>query len=118
MLTPMASAADPQFNLDRERSDQEKQRRVRHFHVFEVPLLRVIGFSMITVLVLLRYGFVPDGPSTDAASPWAVGAVGFTYSLVSWLILYLFFDALKPRLNLGTVFLGVDVFFFILAVYL
>jgi len=32
--------------------------------------------------------------------------------------LYVGFDALKPRVNLGTVFLGIDVFFFVLAIYL
>jgi signal transduction histidine kinase len=118
MLNRMATPDDPQFYLDRERGEQEKHRRERHFHVFEVPLLRVIGFSMITLLVLLRYGFVPDASAADEVSPWLVGAIGLTYSLVAWAALYLGFDALKPRVNLGTVFLGVDVFFFILAVYL
>jgi signal transduction histidine kinase/ActR/RegA family two-component response regulator len=114
----MATPDEPQFHLDRERSEREKQRRERHFHTFEVPLLRIIGFSMITLLVLLRYGFVRDAASADEVSPWLVGAIGLTYSLVAWATLYLAFDALKPRFNLGTVFLGVDVFFFILAVYL
>src|SRR5262245_16269159 len=100
---------DQQFHLDRERSEQEKQRRERHFHTFEVPLLRVIGFSMITLLVLLRYGFVPDAATTDGVSPWMVGAIGLTYSVFAWAALYFFFDALKPKVNLGTVFLGVDV---------
>src|SRR5262245_8180650 len=97
---------DPQFHLDRERSEQEKQRRERHFHTFEVPLLRVIGFSMITLLVLLRYGFVPDAASAGTVSPWLVGVIGLTYSVAAWVILYAFFDALKPKFNLGTVFLG------------
>src|SRR5262245_2591536 len=114
----MATLDPPQFHLDRERSEQEKQRRERHFHTFEVPLLRVIGFSMITLLVLLRYGFVADAATADAVSPWLVGAIGLTYSLVSWIVLYVGFDALKPKVNLGTVFLGVDIFFFILAIYL
>ena len=72
----MASRADPQFHLDRERSEQDKQRRERHFHVIEVPLLRVIGFSIITLLVLLRYAFVPDSSAGDVESPWLVGVVG------------------------------------------
>src|SRR6185295_14944099 len=114
----MATPDDPQFYLDRERGEREKQRRERHFHVFEVPLLRVIGFSMTTLLVLLRYGFVPDTAAADATSPWLVGAIGLTYSIVAWAALYFVFAALKPRVNLGTVFLGVDVFIFILAVYL
>ena len=118
MLNQMTSATGPQFHLDRERSEQDKQRRERHFHVVEVPLLRAIGFSMITLLVLLRYSFVPDSSATDLARPWLVGAIGMIYSLVAWAVLYAGFDALKPRVNLGTVFLAVDVLVFILAIYL
>ena len=114
----MASAPDHEFHLDRERSEQDKQRRQRHFHVVEVPMLRVIGFSMITLLVLLRYAFVPDSAATDLPHPWLIGAIGLTYSLVTWAVLYAGFDALKPRVNLGTVFLAVDVLVFIIAIYL
>src|SRR6266850_241232 len=81
MLNQMTSATGPQFHLDRERSEQDKQRRERHFHVVEVPLLRAIGFSMITLLVLLRYSVVPDRSATDLARPWLVGAIGMIYSL-------------------------------------
>ena len=108
-------AADHQFHLDQEQSEKDKRQRERHFHTIEVPLLRVIGFSMITLLVLLRYSFVPDAGETH---PLWVGVIGLAYSLVAWAVLYVGFAPLKPRVNLGTVFLALDVFVFIIAIYL
>ena len=108
-------AADHRFHLDQEQSEKAKRQRERHFHAVEVPLLRVIGFSMITLLVLLRYVFVPD--SGDAHALW-IGIIGLAYSLVAWAVLYVGFAALRPRVNLGTVFLALDVFVFIVAIYL
>jgi signal transduction histidine kinase/ActR/RegA family two-component response regulator len=115
MLNQMPSTTEREFHLDRERSEPDKQRRERHFHVVEVPMLRMIGFAMITLLVLLRYTFVPD--DGDVRPLW-VGAIGLAYSLAAWAVLYVAFDRLKPRVNLGTVFLAVDVLIFIVAIYL
>ena len=108
-------AADHRFHLDQEQSEKDKRQRERHFHTIEVPLLRVIGFSMINLLVLLRYSFVPDAGETH---PLWVGVIGLAYSLVAWAVLYVGFAPLKPRVNLGTVFLALDVFVFIIAIYL
>ena len=102
------------FYPDADQSDQQKLVRERQFHVFEIPSLRLLGFSIMAVLVFLRRTFVPGEPS---ASPYLLGAVVLTYSLVSWAILYLFFSRVK-RVHLGTLFLSVDVFAFIFAIYL
>ena len=102
------------FYPDADQSEQQKLIRERHFHVFEIPSLRLLGFSIMTVLVCLRRTFVPGEPS---ASPYLLGAVVLTYSLVSWAILYLFFSKVK-RVHLGTLFLSIDVFAFIFAIYL
>src|SRR5213594_127773 len=115
MLNQMPSTTEREFHLDRERSEPDKQRRERHFHVVEVPMLRVIGFSMIALLVLLRYTFVPG--NGDVHPLW-VGAIGMAYSLAAWGVLYVGFEKLKPRVNLGTVFLALDVVIFIVAIYL
>src|SRR2546428_3856778 len=115
MLNQMPLTTEREFHLDRERSEHDKQRRERHFQVIEVPMLRVIGFAMITLLVLLRYTFVPD--NGDVRPLW-VGAIGLAYSLAAWFVLYVAFEKLKPRVNLGTVFLALDVVIFIVAIYL
>jgi signal transduction histidine kinase/ActR/RegA family two-component response regulator len=107
-------STDRLFHLDAETSDGEKRRREQHFHTVEVPRLRLIGFSIMTALVLLREAFVSES-HTD---PVRIAAIVVTYSLVSWLVLYAGFAKLRPFVNLGTVFLAVDVIFFVLAIYL
>jgi len=111
-------AADYQFHPERDQSEREKQRRERHFHVVDVPLLRTIGFSMIALLVFLRYQFVAETSAVYVAHPLIIGAIAVAYSLVAWAVLYAGFEALKPRVNLGTVFLAVDVLVFTVVIYL
>jgi signal transduction histidine kinase len=117
MLNRMRPASQ-EFHLDRARSEQEKLRRERHFQAVEVPMLRVIGFSLITVLVIGRYAFFPEALAADGAHPWLLAAIGLSYSLLAWLALYVGFEPLRPFFNLGTVFLALDVVVFTIAIYL
>jgi signal transduction histidine kinase/ActR/RegA family two-component response regulator len=105
---------DQPFILDSERSAEEKRRREQHFHTIEVPRLRLIGFSILTTLVLLREAFVSGADS----HPFLIGLVVLTYSLVSWLVLYAGFEKWRPRFHLGTVFLAIDVLVFVIVIYL
>jgi hypothetical protein len=62
-----------QFHLDAETSDKDKRRREQHFHTIEIPRLRLIGFSMVTALVLLREAFVLSGVRATrdwTLAPW------------------------------------------------
>jgi len=109
-----AEAAREGFLLGSERTDEEKRRRERQFHAIEVPRLRLLGFLILTALVFIRQAFVSD----DALShPFLLGAFGVVYSLVSWAILYAFFDRVGT-VNLATVFLSIDVAAFLFAIYL
>src|SRR4051812_31455720 len=117
MLSQMRPASQ-EFHFDRERSEHEKQRREQHFHAIEVPMLRVIGFSLITVLVIWRYTVFPEAVAADGAHPWLLAAIGLIYSLLSWLTLYVGFAPLRPYFNLGTVFLALDLVVFTIAIYL
>jgi signal transduction histidine kinase len=110
----VAEAGRDGFLLDSGRSEEEKRRRERQFHVVEVPRLRLVGFLIVTLLVFMRRAFVPDDP---ASHPLLLGAFGLSYSLLSWAILYLFFDRVH-RVNLGTVFLSIDVAAFVFAIYI
>jgi signal transduction histidine kinase len=101
------------FYLDTTQSVLEKRRRERYFHEVEVPRLRVLGFAIMSLLVFLRQAAVPDDP---ASHPVLLTTIVLVYSLVAWAILYAFFDRVT-RVNLGTVFLMIDVAFFILAIY-
>jgi len=107
-------STERQFHLDAETSDSEKRRREQHLHTVEVPRLRLIGFALVTALVLLREAFVSES-HTD---PVRIAVIVVTYSLVSWLVLYAGFAKVRPFVNLGTVFLAVDIIFFVLAIYL
>ena len=109
----MAPAAPPP-TLYLESSPVEKQRREHAFNVVEVPRLRLLGFAIVTLLVVVRRLVMPEEPD---AHPLLLGAIVFGYSLASWGILYLFFDRVR-RINLGIVFLSIDVVAFIVAMYL
>ena len=102
------------FDLDRSRTEEEKRRRQWHFHAIEIPRLRILGVLIMTLLVFVRHIVMPDEPGSN---PWLLGAVVLSYALVSWAILYFFFDRIRA-VNLGTVFLSVDVVAFLLAIYL
>jgi signal transduction histidine kinase len=77
-------------------------------------MLRLIGFTIITLLAAAHHRFV--GGAGDSA-PWLLAAVGLGYSLASWVVLYACFDRVK-RVDLGVVFLAIDVFVFVVAIYL
>jgi signal transduction histidine kinase len=110
------------MTADRARSDAiyldsspvEKQRREHQFNVVEVPRLRLLGFAIVTLLVFVRQIVMPDEPGSH---PMLLGVMALTYSLVSWAVLYLFFDRVQS-LNLGTVFLSIDIVAFAVAIYL
>jgi signal transduction histidine kinase/CheY-like chemotaxis protein len=102
------------FYPDTDQSEQQKQRRERHFHTVEIPKLRLAGFSILTLLVVLREVLVADVPGSR---PILLGIIVIFYSFASWVVLYLFFDKIKG-LQLGTLFLALDIAAFALAIYL
>jgi signal transduction histidine kinase len=102
------------FYPDADQSDRQKLVRERQFHTMEVPTLRLVGFSIMTLLVFLRESFVHDG---TAASAYVLGAVLLSYSLISWAVLYFCFDKIKG-IKFGTLFLAIDVFAFVFAIYM
>lgn len=68
------------FYPDAYESELQKQRRERHFHAIELPRLRLVGLSIMSLLVVLRQAFVPDEPSSR---PLLLGTIVVIYSLVS-----------------------------------
>ncbi len=102
------------FYADPDQSEAEKQRRERHYNVVTVPRLRVLGFGLVGALVALHQAFVPE------ESRWleTVGLVAFmaAYSLLSWLTLRAWYDRVK-WINLGILFLALDLIPFVLAIY-
>ena len=102
------------FLSDPNHNEQQKRQHERQFHTVEVPTLRLVAFSILTLLVFFRQAFVPD----EAGSrPILLGAIVLGYSALSWAILHFWFDRVK-WLKLGTLFLWIDVAAFVVAIYL
>jgi signal transduction histidine kinase/CheY-like chemotaxis protein len=110
----VAQALESSFLLDPEQTESEKRRRERQFHVIDVPSLRILGLAILTALVFFHEIFAGQ---TDWRIPIRIGAVLLAYGLVSWAILYLFFERAKPRINLGTLFLALDIPAFVWVIY-
>ena len=66
------------------------------------------------LLVILRQAFVPG---SNYVHPAVLGSILIGYALLSWVVLFAFFDKLG-RVHLGTLFLSLDVVIFVVAIYL
>ena len=111
----MDHALESRFLLDPETTEHEKRLRERHFHVVEVPRLRLLGMVILTTLVVFHEIF-----STEAHNwkvPIQIAATLAVYALASWVVLRLFFEKVKPFANLGTVFLALDIPAFVWVIY-
>jgi len=102
------------FDPDPEQSAEQKRRREHHFHVVEIPGLRLLGVSILLLLVVLRQAVVQ---SPDQARPALLAAILIAYALASWAVLSALFDKSR-RIHLGTLFLSLDVVVFIVVIYL
>ena len=58
-----------------------------------------------------------DGDPHDWRLPLRISIALLLYALVSWAILYWYFEQAKPRLNLGTLFLALDIPAFVWVIY-
>ena len=99
-------ALESSFLLDPDKTEREKRLRERHFHVIEVPRLRILGLVILTLLVIFHEVFSTG--ETNWRLPITIGAVLLVYSLASWAVLYLFFEKIR-QVNLGTLFLALDI---------
>ena len=108
-------ALESSFLLDPEKTEREKRLRERQFHVVDVPRLRILGLVILTLLVIFHEVFSTG--ETNWRLPITVGGTLLVYGLVSWAILYLFFERAKPRINLGTLFLALDIPAFVWVIY-
>src|SRR5882672_11444923 len=71
--------------------------------------------AILTTLVIFHELFSTG--ETNWRLPLRIGLALLVYSLASWAILYLYFEKAKPRLNLGTLFLALDIPAFVWVIY-
>ncbi len=110
----MSQALEASFHLDPEKTEREKRLRERQFHVVDIPKLRILGFVILTLLVIFHEVFSTG--ATNWRLPITIGATLLVYGLASWTLLYLFFDAFK-QVNLGILFLAIDIPAFVWVIY-
>ncbi len=111
----MDEALESRFLLDPETTVADKRSRERRFHLVDVPRLRILGFVILTILVVLHEVFSTAQP--DWQVPIRIGVVLLVYALASWLVLHLYFERAKPFVNLGTLFLALDIPAFVWVIY-
>ncbi|HZR25914.1 MAG TPA: ATP-binding protein [Vicinamibacterales bacterium] len=110
----MNPSVDAGFFLDPAEASAQRRRREHHFHVVEVPQLRLLGFVILTTLVALHE---LSSPSPNWRLPLVLGAGFAAYAALSWATLALFFDRITTP-NLGVLFLALDLPLFVWVIYM
>jgi signal transduction histidine kinase/HPt (histidine-containing phosphotransfer) domain-containing protein len=103
------------LEMDPEKAAQRKAEALYRLNVMQFPVLREIGLGVISFLVLFHNYYVYKAFSWEQFFLFIL--IAFSYSLLSWLVLYLFFGK-TGRFDLGVFFLTLDIAIFALAVYL
>jgi signal transduction histidine kinase len=107
-------SSSPKLELDPVKAEAAKRRRAYQLNVVEIPYLRLIGFSLLSVGIYLHNRYILGHVSWKEISLFL--CLTFTYSLLSWGALYLFFDKVT-KINLEVVFLTTDLAIIIAAIY-
>jgi len=102
------------LELDPTKAEQRKRAARYRLNVYQFPVLREIGFILISFFVLVQNYYIYQGLSWDRFFPFIL--IAFSYSLISWGILYLFYGK-TGWLDLGVLFLTLDIVVFAAAVY-
>jgi signal transduction histidine kinase/HPt (histidine-containing phosphotransfer) domain-containing protein len=103
------------LELDPQKAAQRKEDARRRLNVLQFPVLREIGFGLISCFVLVHNYYVYQVLSWDPFFLFIL--IAFSYSLISWGALYLFYGK-TGRFDLGVLFLTLDIVIFAAAVYL
>ncbi|HZN12560.1 MAG TPA: histidine kinase dimerization/phospho-acceptor domain-containing protein, partial [Blastocatellia bacterium] len=116
MVDEAAARAAPETPIELDPTAEARHQQVRayRFNVVDVPKLRLVGFGLLLAL-LWAHNRLILGPG---ASPNLLNFAGLlaTYGLGSWFVLWRFYRRVG-RIDLGFVFLNVDLVFFVLAIY-
>jgi PAS domain S-box-containing protein len=104
-----------QLYVDVGEAERRKRERVVRLNTVTVPRLRVLGYGLVSLTVLLHNHF------TFGAVDWAAwGRLNLAlaaYCSISWYLLHLFYSDLRRHFDLGVVFLALDLYVDGLAIY-
>lgn len=106
------------LQVDPAEADRRKRARLVQLNTQAIPRLRALGFVFVAVSALLHNAFVYPGLDGFLWTSWfRLVAIVSAYSAVSWYLLHLFYEDMRSRLDLGTVFLTTDMAMYSVAVY-
>ena len=116
----MASNTGGTFDLqvDPAEADRRKRTRLVQLNTQVIPRLRLLGFAFVAACALLHNAYIYPGLDAFSWTAWLrlVGILG-VYSLVSWYVLYLFYEETRTSVDLGVIFLALDMSMFSVAIY-
>lgn len=102
------------IDLDPNEIERKKAQRLYRLNVVQIPTLRILGFCLLTFCIFFHNLFILN--SSSQPSIFAIASIVTSYSLLSWLILYLFFEKIK-KIDISFTFLVGDVFIWTLMIY-
>jgi PAS domain S-box-containing protein len=108
------------LDLQVDPAEAERRKRARQIQIntLVVPWLRLLGFAGVLAAALLHNALVYPGPAGFAWTPWLrLAALTVVYNAVTWYLLYLFYDDTRPHVDLGTVFLALDMGMFAITIH-
>ncbi len=108
-------SSEVSLELDPQKAAQRKEEARYQLNVIQFPVLREIGFGLISLFVLVHNYYMYQVLSWDPFFLFVL--IAFSYSLISWGTLYLFYGK-TGRFDLGVLFLTLDIVIFAAAVYL
>src|SRR5688500_15968656 len=83
------------LTIDVDPHDLEQKKWATHYrlNVVEIPVLRVLGFLLLSFAILVHNKLILESFSLQS---WlAVTILMLTYAMASWLVLYLFFSRVR-----------------------
>src|SRR5258708_8860901 len=99
-------------------ADRRKRARLVYLNTQVIPRLRLLGFTFVAATALLHNAVIYPGLEGFSWVAWfrLVGIMGL-YSFGSWYLLYLFYEDARRHVDLGTVFLAIDMGMYSVAIY-
>ena len=120
MLTRLSRRADAspdafQLYVDVGEAERRKRERVVRLNTVTVPRLRVLGYGLVSLTVLLHNHFAFG--VVDWAAWGRLNLALAVYCSISWYLLHIFYSDLRKHFDLGVVFLALDLYVDGLAIY-
>lgn len=103
------------LELNPEKAKRQSADKAYYLNVVQIPLLRILGFSVIALFVLLHHYYV--NRTVSWLEFFQFVSVSFLYTAASWALLYGLFGRMG-NFDLEFLFLSTDVLILVYAIYL